>query len=574
MLFARQVQGLFNCSGAKGQAPYSYDGVGREDYRFWALANNCYETPQPIGCLLDGSCPYCSLMTSNVNGVTNFGNPYLGLITPNQEQTQPQDNPEYTLYRKDGTGKAFVIDCRTVQTYGNESTPYSLYWLNNSEHSWAGCQNRRCGYQCIMDWQKQPPLQGQSYDYNSDMYMRNWNKNLSPSVSAPQLSNWYPATNDGGVGNKLDCCTTPINTEYIREKSCPPEYWAGSPLCDKTMYDYCTNPKNYDKNKHCSAYFSQLLDIPEPSSVVNPTTFLQSGNAKNLGINKVKNIISSLLENVKTKNDLLSISDILIDYGTDPKLRGKFDTDLQRVCSVITRDETKDAKNGETLRRICGCFLPSDQYLLTGILEPECDSICSLNNCNIDGTTGYCGPVSGTITPPSTSSKTYGIVRSEWDGNGYTPRTCKQNSCVISDVKTYIDASNVPSLDFSQICASSGKSPGTHTCIINDVSLDIAHSTVGGALQFQQNCLNCAEYVPKTGKLTPVDCVTKKVISSGGAPVYIHPKEYKKRVENVLGSDVGKVAIATSISVILFIALLALGYYLYSQTTTPVVEVV
>jgi len=45
-------------------------------------------------------------------------------------------------------------------------------------------------------------------------------------------------------------------------------------------------------------------------------------------------------------------------------------------------------------------------------------------------------------------------------------------------------------------------------------------------------------------------------------------------VENVLGSDVGKVAIATSISVILFIALLALGYYLYSQTTTPVVEVV
>lgn len=561
MLFARQVQGLFNCSGTKGQAPYSYDGVGREDYRFWALANNCSTIPSSPDCLLGGNCsPQCELMTSDINGVTNFGNPYLGLITPNQVLKPVSPDGTYISYRNDGhkfsNNINQIFDCKNSD---------SLYWTDNSVAGIANCKSKRCGYKCVDSLQSA---------FESGMYMRNWNKNLPPSVSAPQLSNWYPVTNDGGVGNKLDCCTTPINTEYIRERSCPPEYWAGSPLCDKTMYDYCTNPKNYDKNKHCSAYFSQLLDIPEPSSVVNPTTFLRSGNAKNLGINKVKNIISSLLGNVKTKNDLLSISDILIDYGTDPKLRGKFDTDLQRVCSVITRDETKDAKNGETLRRICGCFLPSDQYLLTGILEPECDSICSLNNCNIDGTTGYCGPVSGTITPPSTSSKTYGIVRSEWDGNGYTPRTCKQNSCVISDVKTYIDASNVPSLDFSQICASSGKSPGTHTCIINDVSLDIAHSTIGGALQFQQNCLNCAEYDPNTGKLTPIDCVTKKVISSGGAPVYIHPKEYKKRVENVLGSDVGKVAIATSISVILFIALLALGYYLYSQTTTPVVEVV
>jgi len=167
----------------------------------------------------------------------------------------------------------------------------------------------------------------------------------------------------------------------------------------------------------------------------------------------------------------LNFQNLLADVCNLSENGGKCSVFWNSQCSSYTRDDTLNP----TVRKFCGCYLPSGQY--SQQTQRTCDPVCSAF-----------GNVKYFPTPTSTS-----------------PEPCASNVCVIDDVTIQIVDSSVGDITFQQLCQNCGV-VGQCQCIIEDINIISSNSKVG-QLNLQQNCgasLQCFSTVNGTSQ--PVDC--------------------------------------------------------------------
>jgi hypothetical protein len=117
--------------------------------------------------------------------------------------------------------------------------------------------------------------------------------------------------------------------------------------------------------------------------------------------------------------------------------------------------------------QLFGCYLPDSEYT-TYINDYGVPKQCS-PMCNTSNTVPLVGP------------------------DGVTPMPCTNSSCIIDNVTIALSQSNVGgSINFSQVCKNcSSTSPNeiiTCNCLINGTSVIVANSQIGGNIDFNQNC--------------------------------------------------------------------------------------
>lgn len=144
---------------------------------------------------------------------------------------------------------------------------------------------------------------------------------------------------------------------------------------------------------------------------------------------------------------------------------------LNSVCESYTYEQTI---NDPTVKRMCGCYLQSDQY--TQEMSRVCQTICT-------------GRESIPYYPP-------GQVN---------PSTCIGSYCIIDQITLEFTNSNVGDITFNQACPFCADGISCF-CVINDVDFVVENSSVG-KISISENC-GPGSICNKTvdGVLQPVDC--------------------------------------------------------------------
>ena len=170
---------------------------------------------------------------------------------------------------------------------------------------------------------------------------------------------------------------------------------------------------------------------------------------------------------------------------------GACDEVLTERCSTVTRS---DLEESEYLTRVCGCFMPDEQYGSLGNLgvKRECEPTCVLQ---------------GTIK------------QGDRDGRAIE---CTDTLCIINNVSLNIlDNSSTGNISFSQMCKSCGdvNNGGSCRCILDNITLDAVQSKVGD-VNFSEACGSqplC--YQTSDDKTIPpkqIDCTTQAHLNTGG----------------------------------------------------------
>lgn len=151
---------------------------------------------------------------------------------------------------------------------------------------------------------------------------------------------------------------------------------------------------------------------------------------------------------------------------------GLCDVYLDRVCKNVT---SKDLNNDPDLSRLCGCFMQDKEYAMPGIIPVECNGKCGIN------------AVIGGVTRSQYNSKT----------NSVDPLLCKQSTCVIDDVSINLANSNLDGkISFNQLCG--GCPSGTCTCVFSNIDINSVNSKIDGNINFEQSCGGCNQHKGKS----------------------------------------------------------------------------
>jgi hypothetical protein len=135
---------------------------------------------------------------------------------------------------------------------------------------------------------------------------------------------------------------------------------------------------------------------------------------------------------------------------------------LYSYCANVTTD---DLIRNPSLLTYCGCYMPPEQYSKYTDLY-HVDKQCA-PTCNMSG-----------VIPLA-------------DASGTSTLTCNQTTCIIDDVSINIASSIVggtgTGISFNQICNSCSIGGGTCSCLVTGSTINIIDSTVG-SLNLSQQC--------------------------------------------------------------------------------------
>lgn len=411
------------------------------DYTNWAYVDTIPPSPQNLGTnLLNQGDPYLGFVaqkcTSAVANPPQYISPYLQTI-----DTSLKPIP-YKLFGRDGCEAA---------TGGNFPGPLT------QGCSWPGYGT--CG-NCVFG----PLSEGHQW------YARDWQTELT--LGPPVGSTSVPQ-------NLMYCCSLPANTGS-RTQSCPPDVWALSSTCVQPMTTASiavaqmpTNAPNFTTLfGYCQSYLTQLATSPAQASTV-------------------KSIVLQML---------IAWQSVFTTGGAKPdpndprvpffvswcqKYPGLCDAALSSACAnVSTGDLINDTTNN--LTKLCGCFLPPQQYTLPGIIPTECQTMCA-NNANIGG-------VQNSLLQTNPDTGTTAV----------SPAVCRQSTCAINDVTLNFINNQTGNVNINQTCG--GCPPGTScTCIIQNNNVNLIGGKNSGVV-LSQDCSNCV----LNG--IPVDCKTLQAL--------------------------------------------------------------
>lgn len=159
---------------------------------------------------------------------------------------------------------------------------------------------------------------------------------------------------------------------------------------------------------------------------------------------------------------------------------------LQNLCAT---DTIQDLTLNPSLVPWCGCHLPDEQYS---------------RYTNQFQITKECTPTCNRA----------GVIKAS-DPSGTNPLTCEQNVCIIDDVTIALAQTNVGGpISFTQICGncgSQGSGQATCDCTFSGITVGVAGSNIGGGINFSQQCGNttCLQLNPDqegTPFSVKVDC--------------------------------------------------------------------
>ena len=164
---------------------------------------------------------------------------------------------------------------------------------------------------------------------------------------------------------------------------------------------------------------------------------------------------------------------------------------------------------------MCACYLSPNQYLLPGVIPPECDT-----TCNMVGSTGG------------------GIPIYEYGGTseGMIQKVCKQNTCVMDDVTISYINSHVGNTNFDQVCGCAGN--GTCTCVMNNITISDINSIIQDGTNIDQYCSMCSQFSGSQG--SPVECSTSE------------KEEFKKPTRNNKSTTVWWIIFLIIVLVVIF----------------------
>lgn len=367
---------------------------------------------------------------------TGQGDPYLGMISNECECTSdPPDYPEYNGIKYLKVNK----DCQPLGLGTDASTCIGL-------PDYAPCDFPKC------------EVNGKNYGtcgvcgfLNNKAHFwwqRDWESELD--------------TDD----KIMDCCLT-STTNKDRTKKCPNDIWYENPKCFNLSKKYC-KPNSW--NDKCDNFMD--LNYKNADGNIN--------YSNSLFVFQMENYISQLKNN--KPNPKSSFIDTILKWCDNQNLKGICSNYANDVCKNVTKDDIENDKTGK-LGKLCACHLSSKEYLLPGIIPPECDSLCQ-----ISATDG-------------------GIPIYYYDENGnIQQQKCLQNTCVMDNVTiSYIDSQNQGSTNFNQFCGCPDSS--SCTCVMNNIDINSINSKIEGGTTLSQKCGACS-LQKEDGTSSYVDCAT------------------------------------------------------------------
>lgn len=166
------------------------------------------------------------------------------------------------------------------------------------------------------------------------------------------------------------------------------------------------------------------------------------------------------------------INDVMLKYCRQNP--GICDLPLSRMCASHTR---KELENDETLRKLCGCFLPREQYPFRGRIREVCDPLC-VN-----------GAVQSSIGDPNRSD-----IRFD---------KCQDSVCIIDDVAINSVQSEGFNPTFNVMCRNCG-SKRKCGCFFGNITANNYGEARQAGIKFDVDCGNC--WVLHEGRTFPIDC--------------------------------------------------------------------
>lgn len=310
-----------------------------------------------------------------------------------------------------------------------------------------------------------------------------WNRDW-----ATELMNTEP---NSGLPYAALCCTVgsnpttfppPYESGMSRSQFCPPDYNPGNPMCLGVLTG--TTPQPYSDqdctNNGLQCNYCDYTTWPTNSvycdGFVTNNTVPQSGTLQNFesGSSLFIQALSNWTNSITSGGGTISSSDPFLPTvqkwcASSSPLFGVCDPYLSKVCATITEDEMSA---DPTLAAVCGCFTPPSTNPLPGVLPTECTANCGL-----------------------ASSIPGGIALSMWNPatSTYVPKTCQQNTCIISDTTIDMINSVGGGVEITQMCPACPNA-GKCTCILSGTTISSVNTSVSGNFDFNQYFPSCTGY--------------------------------------------------------------------------------
>lgn len=258
-------------------------------------------------------------------------------------------------------------------------------------------------------------------------YLRDWTKEL-------------PTPDD-----QLACCLQTPPATPGRTQWCPTDLWFGSQRCQNLISSTATFI-----NSGPGSNFDQYINLNlTQAGGMNPEPLFSAM------INQWASAIGN--RPLSPTDPMLGL--ILKYQSSFPAVVGPA---LEQACQSTSGQDVLADSTG-TIGKVCGCFLPSTEYYLDGIIPRQCQAMCQIQS-SIGGVPLYLRTTTG----------------------GYAPEVCTQSTCVMDDVTVSFINSVAPNLNFSQICGQCSAN-GACTCIAQGITIATASSTIPNA-DLSQNC--------------------------------------------------------------------------------------
>ena len=339
------------------------------------------------------------------------------------------------------------------------------------------------------------------------------------TADCPYAGNSGGCKRKGFLADPLTCCfrdyvgCNHIDINYCFENStqkytCDPNYRNQSgPGCQDRLTQYClgvgdypastqefinrwlSSTVNYDGvvyDKPCYYAVYRNMFTPDSTGCVKPAVY--TGVVDNYGFIYAQNLVNAMIQKYLDNGGNLAATESS-EYNTQLNSMiwdicsnnpGLCQNSLFKYCATVN---TTIIQQNPQLESWCGCYMPAEQYSKYTELygiQRQCTPTCNM---------------SGTIALQS--------------NDGVSKKTCSQSTCVIDDVSINIANSMVgynEGINFTQLCNSCSAGGATCNCIITDTNITIINSTIGNLSVEQQCSLDSICYDDSSGVPIQVPC--------------------------------------------------------------------
>lgn len=336
--------------------------------------------------------------------------------------------------------------------------------------------------------------------------------------------------------------------------TCPPEYRSQStPQSQAYLESVCLDTKisfqdwirlwngdtTYNGVKYNNICFNALYSnmFSGQSACIVPTTF--KGPINNEGFLWAKSLFEGMLAQylrmggTLTGNEASEGNTQLNDmiYTICSNTPGLCSDSLFNYCSS---QSSQGLANNPEYVRWCGCYLQPDQYSkYTSLygIPRECCPTCNMK---------------GTVPLPSP--------------DGITAKVCMQSSCIIDDITINISNSTVGGINFSQACNSCSAAGSVCTCLLSDISITAVQSNINN-INLGQNCSATVCYGQSNGVSVQVPCTEGETTQSE-----IDKQSQANKDRSVKYS----MMIIVFIFVVVIVGMICIWFYVYPKNTGSV----